>query len=192
MGPQFVPITFHNMPQIVVFFPIFSYFVVNIAGHFIPYPYRVAIISLRRVRGLPNIPLLPGWIYRPIPILGGSPAAGWIEYRPDNFDGGNLQLFMRGIIVVRIVIFINIGKAIRPKIDGIGTSCKAAIVFFRIFHLNGQSFPTACGSPHKGNVTILHPYLGIVFNFRNQFVGNGITIWSLTCGIYSIRIIVIG
>jgi len=51
--------------------------------------------------------------------------------------GGDLQFFVCGIVVIGIVILINIGKAVGPKVDGVGASGKTTVVFLRIFYLNG-------------------------------------------------------
>ena len=178
-GTQSIPIPLQDVAEIIIFPPVFGYFVVDLPRQFIPYRFGITILPHRRINRLPDVPLIPRTAFcRDSQFL----VIGVFQSATDLSQPISLarprRPFEKTVEKVGVLILIDVDQTVLAKIDRIGTSRITPVVFVGIKNLDPEGFPAAGGSPVKSACPALPHSAEFFLDVGNQLIGDGITVRS--------------
>ncbi len=166
---------------------------VDLAGHFIPEPFRIPILIHRSIDSLPDIPLPSASAF----IADGEFVIVLIFHRKSDISircttTRTLDLHPIIFLVIGIWILINVDDLVVTKIYRIRAESPGATKKIRMEDLEGQRLPPACRTSGEDTCVRLSDYPKMLFHKRDELLHDGIAVGTAIFGIDCIGIIIVG
>src|SRR6478752_306884 len=133
---EFIPVTFHDVGQIIILFPKLCNVAIYFPGLFVPNAFWISISANRRKNRFPNIPLLPAAAvcsqcqFTVVCFLQGC------TYMAQVISGSRPWCFFKITFKeVSIFIFIDVNHCISSEINGVGAGAITSIVLIGVENL---------------------------------------------------------